>query len=72
MGNKLNGQKNIYEIIRKEKLDIVNKPIAKAHGLPNECYNSKDYTDIERKKIFEDKWVVVGVASSIALAATSL
>jgi len=65
MKHKLNGYKNIYEIISKEKLDVVNKPIDKAHGLPNECYNSHEYTKIERKKIFEDKWVVVGVASSI-------
>jgi len=65
MTNKLNGQTNIYDIIKKEKLDVVNKPIAEAHGLPNECYNSAEYTKIERKKLFEDKWVVIGVASSI-------
>ena len=50
MKHKLNGYKNIYEIISKEKLDVVNKPIDKAHGLPNECYNSHEYTKIERKK----------------------
>ncbi len=55
----------IYNIIDKKKLDIVNKPISKAHGLPNECYTNKDYTLIERKKLFEDKWVVIGVASSL-------
>ena len=55
----------IYNIINKKKLDSVNKPIHKAHGLPNECYTSKEYTLIERKKIFEDKWVVIGVASSL-------
>ena len=65
MTNKLNGQTNIYDIIKKEKLDVVNKPITEAHGLPNECYNSVEYTKIERKKLFEDKWVVIGVASSI-------
>ena len=65
MTSKLNGHRNIYDVVKKEKLDVVNRPIIKAHGLPNECYNSKDYTNIERKKIFEDKWVVVGVSSSI-------
>jgi len=65
MTNKLNGQIKIYDVIKKEKLDVVNKPIAEAHGLPNECYNSAEYTKIERKKLFEDKWVVIGVASSI-------
>ena len=55
----------IYNIIDKKKLDVVNNSIVKAHGLPNECYTSKDYTLIERKKLFEDKWIVVGVASSI-------
>jgi len=54
MNNKLNGQTNIYDIIKKEKLDVVNKPISKAHGLPNECYNSLEYTKIERKKLFEE------------------
>ena len=55
----------IYNIIDKKKLDVVNKPISKAHGLPNECYISKEYTLIERKKLFEDKWVAIGVASSL-------
>ena len=56
---------DIYNIINKEKLDIVTKPIKDAHGLPNECYTSKEYTLIERKKLFEDKWMVIGVASSL-------
>ena len=55
----------IYNIINKKKLDVVKKTINKAHGLPNECYTSKEYTQIERKKLFEDKWVVIGVASSL-------
>ena len=55
----------IYNIIDKQKLDIVSKPISEAHGLPNECYISKEYTLIERKKLFEDKWIVIGVGSSI-------
>ena len=53
MSSKPNGQPNIYDIINREKLDVVNKPITKAHGLPNECYTSEAYTKIERKKIFE-------------------
>ena len=65
MNSKANGRSNIYDIINKEKLDVVNKPISKAHGLPNECYNNAEYTKIERKRLFEDKWVVIGVASSI-------
>ena len=63
----LNGKNNspVYKLINKEKLDVVSKPIAESHGLPNECYVSQEYTKIERKKLFEDKWVVVGVASSV-------
>ena len=63
----LNGKDNskIYKLINKAKLDIVSKPIAESHGLPNECYINQEYTKIERKKLFEDKWVVVGVASSV-------
>ena len=63
----LNGKANseVYTLINKEKLDVVNKPIAESHGLPNECYISEEYTKIERKKLFEDKWVVIGVASSL-------
>ena len=63
----LNGKNSteVYNLINKEKLDVVNKPIAESHGLPNECYISEEYTKIERKKLFEDKWVVVGVASSL-------
>ena len=55
----------IYKFVDKKKLDVVKKPISKAHGLPNECYTSREYTLIERKKLFEDKWVAVGIASSI-------
>ena len=53
----LNGKNSpeIYKIINKEKLDVVSRPIAESHGLPNECYTSNDYTKIERKKLFEDK-----------------
>ena len=55
----------IYNIIDKKKLDIVSKPIHEAHGLPNECYTNKEYTLIERKKLFEDKWIVIGAASAL-------
>ena len=55
----------IYNIIDKKKLDIVSKPIHEAHGLPNECYTNKEYTLIERKKLFEDKWSVIGAASAL-------
>ncbi len=55
----------IYKIIDKKKLEVVKKPISKAHGLPNECYINKEYTLIERKKLFEDKWTVIGAASSL-------
>ena len=55
----------IFNIIDKQKLDIVSESIEKAHGLPNECYLEGPYTKIERKKIFEDKWVTIGTASSI-------
>ena len=55
----------IYNIIDKEKLDIVSNPIHEAHGLPNECYTNKEYTLIERKKLFEDKWIVIGAASAL-------
>ena len=63
----LNGKANseVYNLINKEKLDVVSKPIAESHGLPNECYVSEEYTKIERKKLFEDKWVVIGAASSL-------
>ncbi len=63
----VNGKSNgaIYKLIDKAKLDVVSKPIAESHGLPNECYISQEYTKIERKKLFEDKWIVVGVASSV-------
>ena len=58
-------EKEIYKIIDKEKLHVVSESIEKAHGLPNECYLSGPYANIERKKIFEDKWVTIGVASSL-------
>ena len=62
----INGQKNIYDFVDKEKLDVVNKPIKESHGLPNECYVSEEFAKFERKKLFEDRWVVVGAASSLS------
>ncbi len=61
----INGKKNIYDFVDKEKLDVVSKPIAESHGLPNECYVSEEFAKFERKKIFENRWVVVGTASSL-------
>ncbi len=55
----------LYNYIDKSKLDIVSASIDKAHGLPNECYLEGPYTKIEREKIFENKWVTIGVASSV-------
>ena len=56
---------DIFNIIDKKKLDVVSESIEKANGLPNECYLNGPYKEIERKKIFEDKWVTIGVASSL-------
>lgn len=61
----INGKKNIYDFVDKEKLDVVNKPITESHGLPNECYVSEEFAKFERKKLFEDRWVVIGTASSL-------
>jgi len=55
----------LSDILDMEKIRVVNQPIEKAHGLPNECYTSPDYLMYEREKIFEDKWCVIGVASSV-------
>ena len=41
----------IYNIIEKKKLDIVNNTIEKSHGLPNECYTNEAYTKIEKRAI---------------------
>ena len=57
--------RKLSQIIDLNKIKVVNRPIEKAHGLPNECYTNKDYLFFERKKIFENKWVVIGVGSSI-------
>ena len=48
-----------------EKLEVVCNSIEEAHGLPNECYLEGGYTKFERKLLFEDKWVVIGVASNL-------
>ena len=56
---------SLAEILDIEKLNNVNKPIEAANGLPNECYINRDYLIFEREKIFCNKWVVVGVGSSI-------
>ena len=55
----------LSEILDIVKIKNISKPIEEAHGLPNECYTSPEYQMIEREKIFNDKWTVIGVASSV-------
>ena len=55
----------LSEILSLEKIKAVDKPIDKAHGLPNECYTSSEYLMIEREKVFSDKWSVIGIGSSV-------
>ena len=55
----------IYNYIDESKLSVVLESIENANGLPNECYLEGPYNKIERKKIFENNWVVIGTSSSI-------
>ena len=55
----------LLKILDLEKIRVVENPIEKAHGLPNECYTNPNYLMLERERIFEDKWCVIGVASSV-------
>ena len=63
--------KKLSQIVDLKKIKVVNKNIDKAHGLPNECYTNPDYLSIERKKIFENKWVVIGVSSCLLYTSPS-
>jgi choline monooxygenase len=56
---------DLSEVLDIKKIEAVNKPIEKAHGLPNECYTSEKYMMIERERIFQDKWTVIGIGSSV-------
>jgi choline monooxygenase len=55
----------LSEVLDIKKIKAVNLPIEKAHGLPNECYTSREYMMVEREKVFKDKWTVIGVGSSV-------
>jgi choline monooxygenase len=62
--------KNLKNLVLSEVLDIkkieaVKQPIEKAHGLPNQCYTSQEYMAIERERVFNDKWTVIGIGSSV-------
>ena len=39
---------DLSEVLDLNKIEAVNQPIDKAHGLPNECYTSEKYLMIER------------------------
>ena len=56
---------SLLEILDIKKLENIDKPIEIANGLPNECYTSEDYLAFEKERVFCDKWVVIGVGSSI-------
>ena len=55
----------LSEVLDIKKIEAVNKPIEKAQGLPNECYTSEKYMMIERERVFQDKWTVIGIGSSV-------
>jgi len=55
----------LSDILDIEKIKTVSYSIEKAHGLPNECYTSSNYLKYEREKVFNDKWIVIGVGSSV-------
>ena len=56
---------DLSEVLDIKKIEAVNKPIEKAHGLPNECYTSEKYLMIERERVFQDKWTAIGIGSSV-------
>ena len=56
---------DLSEVLDIKKIEAVNKPIEKAQGLPNECYTSEKYIMIERERVFQDKWTVIGIGSSV-------
>jgi len=56
---------DLSDILDVDKIETVKQTIDKAHGLPNECYTSSEYLKYEKEKIFKDKWVVIGVGSSV-------
>ena len=55
----------LSEVLDINKIKVVNQPIEKAHGLPNECYTSPEYLKIERERVFKDKWTAIGVGSLV-------
>ena len=57
---------DLSEVLDIKKIEAVNKPIEKAHGLPNECYTSEKYMMIERERVFQDKWTAIGIGSSVS------
>jgi choline monooxygenase len=56
---------DLSEVLDLNKIEAVNQPIDKAHGLPNECYTSEKYLIIERERVFQDKWTAIGIGSSV-------
>ena len=56
---------DLSEVLDIKKIEAVNEPIEKAQGLPNECYTSEKYMMIERERVFQDKWTVIGIGSSV-------
>ena len=46
---------DLSEVLDIRKIEAINKPIEKAHGLPNQCYTSEKYLMIERERVFQDK-----------------
>ena len=55
----------LSKVLDIKKIEAVNQPIEKAHGLPNQCYISEEYLRIERERVFKDKWTTIGIGSLV-------
>jgi choline monooxygenase len=56
---------DLSKVLDIKKIEAVNQPIEKAHGLPNQCYTDEEYLKIERERVFKDKWTAIGIGSSV-------
>ena len=55
----------VAEILSPRMLEAINRPTADAICLPNEAYTAAAFLDAERKTVFAENWIFVGVGAEI-------
>lgn len=58
--------KSVEEILGRDAIQALRRPIERARGLPPAAYTGSDFFELEQKKLFPRNWISIGFAHEVA------